>query len=316
MPERTKVLYIMGWGRSGSTILDNLLGELDGCFSMGELHYFWERSVLEGRSCGCGKSVTECEVWSKVLAAVDGSDAARIVGWQNDAVRIRHTWKLLHAGPGGVGGSPPLRAYADVTGRLYRAARDVTGARVLIDSSKRPSDAALLELLPGVEPFYLHLVRDPRAVAYSWKRKKRQHDTAAPAEMLTHGTVDNALNWMIWNLAAGAVRRRAGGSRSMLLRYEDFVERPRDAAVAIAGMVGEACAALPFEDDRTIRLGTNHTVSGNPSRFTTGSVQIRPDREWVGAQRPVDRWATTALTLPLLSRYRYPLVPRASSASS
>ena len=102
----------------------------------------------------------------------------------------------------------------------------------------------------------------------------------------------------------------------MLLRYEDFVSRPRDAAAAIADMLGQASAALPFEDDRTIRLGTNHTVSGNPSRFTTGSVQIRPDQEWIRAQPPGDRWVTTALTLPLLPRYRYPLVPRATSASS
>jgi len=36
----TKVLYIAGWGRSGSTILDNVLGQLDGCFSTGELNYF------------------------------------------------------------------------------------------------------------------------------------------------------------------------------------------------------------------------------------------------------------------------------------
>ncbi len=314
MPERVRVLYIMGWGRSGSTILDNLLGAVDGLFSMGELHYFWERSVLVGRSCGCGRPVTECEVWSKVLRAMEGSDAREIVRWQSDAVRIRHTWKLLHADP--AGGAPALKAYADVTTRLYSAARDVTGARVLVDSSKRPSDAALLQLLPEVDPYFVHLVRDPRAVAYSWKRKKAQRDTAAPAEMLMHGTLNNAVNWTVWNLAADAVRRRAGRSRSLLLRYEDFVSRPRDSIASIAALVGEASAVLPFDDERTAHLGTNHTVSGNPSRFTTGPVQIRPDQQWITAQRLGDRVATTALTLPLLARYRYPLVPRAASASS
>ncbi len=315
MPERARVLYIMGWGRSGSTILDNLLGQLDGFFSMGELHYFWERSVLGGRSCGCGRPVGECEVWSKVLAAKVSSDAAQVVRWQSDAVRIRHTWRLLHSPR--AGGSPlALDAYAGVTEHLYGAARAATGARILVDSSKRPSDAALLELLPDVEPFYVHLVRDPRAVAYSWKRKKAQRDTAAPAQMLTHGTLDNAVNWMVWNLAANAVRRKAGPGRSMLLRYEDFVSQPREVVAAISAMVGEATADLPFSDDGTIVLGTNHTVSGNPSRFTTGSVRIRPDQEWIAAQRSGDRLMTTALTVPLLHRYRYPLVPRAASASS
>jgi len=317
MPERNvKVLYIMGWGRSGSTILDNILGEVDGWFSMGEHHYFWERSVLGGRSCGCGRTVQECEVWSKVLAIVGDVDAERIVRLQNDAVRIRHAWKLLHTRPEEIRRDPALKEYADVTARLYAAAAEVTGAGVLIDSSKRPSDAALLELLPGIEPYYVQLVRDPRAVAYSWQRKKRQRDTAAPAEMVPHGTLDSGVNWMVWNLAAGAVRRRAGRSRSMLLRYEDFVREPRRAAAAIARMLGEPDAELPFEDDHTIRLGTNHTVSGNPSRFTTGSVAIKPDDAWRNALPSADRWLTTALTLPLLPRYRYPLVPRAASASS
>ena len=45
-----KVLYVTAWRRSGSTILDDVLGQLDGCFSTGELHYLWERSVLQGRS--------------------------------------------------------------------------------------------------------------------------------------------------------------------------------------------------------------------------------------------------------------------------
>jgi len=33
-----KVLFITGRGRSGSTILDNLLGQLDGFFSLGQVN--------------------------------------------------------------------------------------------------------------------------------------------------------------------------------------------------------------------------------------------------------------------------------------
>jgi hypothetical protein len=65
-----------------------------------------------------------------------------------------------------------------------------------------------------------------------------------------------------------------------------------------------------------VELSPNHTVSGNPSRFTTGAVRIERDDEWIAAQTSEDRWATTALTLPLLLRYGYPLMPRAEIASS
>ena len=38
-----KVLYVVGGGRSGGTILDDVLAQLDGCFSTGELDCCWER---------------------------------------------------------------------------------------------------------------------------------------------------------------------------------------------------------------------------------------------------------------------------------
>src|SRR2546423_11254588 len=64
-----KILYIAGWGRSGTTLFDNILGQLDGFFSGGELRYVWE-----GRLCGCGVLVSECEIWSEVLDDAFGAD--------------------------------------------------------------------------------------------------------------------------------------------------------------------------------------------------------------------------------------------------
>lgn len=49
MTAEVKVLYIAGWGRSGSTILDNVLGQVEGFFSGGELSYLWERGLSENR---------------------------------------------------------------------------------------------------------------------------------------------------------------------------------------------------------------------------------------------------------------------------
>ena len=120
---RVKVLYIMGWGRSGSTIMDNLLGGIDGFFSVGELGYLWERGLVEGRRCGCGRLLRDCEVWSEVLregfgAALGGEvDPEEIVAWQRDVVRVRHTWRLLRFSPEQPTGLPPLDAYITVERR-------------------------------------------------------------------------------------------------------------------------------------------------------------------------------------------------------
>lgn len=313
MPERVKVLYIAGWGRSGSTVLDNLLGELDGYFSGGELHYFWERGLIEGRKCGCGRLITSCEVWSRVLERVASStalsqvDPHQIVQWQTETVRVRHTQRLLRTSPADVADSIPLRSYAEVLGGLYGAIADAGEARVIVDSSKRPSDGAFLRLLPNVVPYYIHLVRDPRAVAYSWRRRKRQLDRDRPAELRRHGVADSTASWLGWNLEIESLRRHVPAQHSLLVRYEDFVRRPRSVVAGVVNMVGEDTGALPFEDDSTVRLSGNHTTSGNPSRFTTGAVKLRGDDEWLMHQPTWDRLQATAIAAPLLRRYGYPL---------
>ena len=64
---KVKVLYIAGYERSGSTLLHNVLGQLDGFFAAGELNEIWDRSLIENRRCGCGVPFKECEVWRGIL---------------------------------------------------------------------------------------------------------------------------------------------------------------------------------------------------------------------------------------------------------
>ena len=306
--ESVSVLYIMGWGRSGSTILDNLLGAVDGFFSAGELRYVWERGLIEGRRCGCGNPIAECAMWTSVFrrgwGGPEGVDAREVVSWQARWARVRDTRRLLRLERDGPL-EPSLGRLVETTGRLYQAIAGVTGARVIVDSSKRPSDAALLRLIPGVAARFVHLVRDPRAVAYSWQRRKAQPDRNRPAELVRHGVVDSTVSWMRWNTLAEAVRRREPPSSSLLLRYEDLVARPRSSLQEVAALVRETPRELPFSGEHTASLEPNHTVSGNPSRFRTGRVEISADTEWIARQSAAERLIVTSLALPLLSRYGY-----------
>ncbi|MDQ3660318.1 MAG: sulfotransferase [Actinomycetota bacterium] len=309
--EEVKVLYIIGWGRSGSTIMGNLLGEIDGFFHGGELTYLWERGLLEGRLCGCGQVIPNCELWSDVLRRSYGNDFAAtldakgMVQAQRDGLRVRHTWQLLKRPADRLPQDAVLKRYSEAMLDLYRQIATTTGARVVIDSSKRPSDAALLRLLPGITPYYVHLVRDPRAVAFSWTRKKAQLDRHRPALMSPHSVLDSAMSWLSWNLAAEALRKRAGTDHFSLVRYEDFVTRPHEVLEGILRLVGETATSVPLSDDGTAHLSTNHTVSGNPDRFSTSRVKLREDREWRSRQATGDRLLTTLVALPLLHRYHY-----------
>jgi hypothetical protein len=310
---RPKVLFIGGWTRSGSTLLDVLVGAHDGFFSSGELSSLWERGLIKGRQCGCGRRVRECPVWTAVLQDAYGAveeharRAPEIFGWQREAVRLKHLRRLLSYDGRGW---EPIDRYVEVADALYRSIANVSGARVIVDSSKNVQDAAVLRLLPSVDAYLVHLVRDPRAVAHSMQRRVMlQADDADPVKMPRSSSASSAAGWLRVNLAAEIVRRRYAPGRSMRVRYEDLAADPRATLASIARFVGEEPKGLEFVDANTVVLHGNHTVWGNSSRFRTGRIEIRADQEWTDKLRGFTRVAPTALALPLLARYGYPITP-------
>jgi hypothetical protein len=61
-----KRIYIVGDGRSGSTILDAILGNASDTVSVGECCRFWKRFNEKKTLCGCSEKIENCKLWSKV----------------------------------------------------------------------------------------------------------------------------------------------------------------------------------------------------------------------------------------------------------
>ncbi len=303
-----KVLFITGFGRSGTTILDNIVGAMEGFFSIGEAQYVWDRSGQNNLLCGCGEAVQSCPVWKEVLprtlAGLTVEDLARLTTLREG---LGPTKALRLDGRTPDRTPPELTEYIDRTRRFLETTAEVTGARVLVDSSKSPSQGYVLARIPGVELTTVHLVRDPRAVAYAWQKVKVYNPDGGddPMMMTRHPPRRSALLWNKWNLAAELMGRRR--HRYLRLRYEDFTADPQGTVRQILALMGESDTPIPFEDSHTVRLGTNHSLAGNPSRFRTGAVAIRPDDTWRQALAGRSKVLVTALTWPLLLRYGYPL---------
>jgi hypothetical protein len=199
-----------------------------------------------------------------------------------------------------------LTEYVDNLGRLYRTIQAITGSRVIVDISKFPSYGFVLGMVPSVDLRVVHLVRDPRAVAYSWLRKRVHPDPENAEYVPLRSPAASTLRWIARNLAAEALWRRSS-KRYLMLRYEDFVAEPQQAVGQVLELVGEETAPRPHIVEHEVKLGVNHNVWGNPNRFRTGTVEISPDKEWAYHMKPGDKKLITLLTLPLLIRYGYPL---------
>ena len=305
---RIKILSIVGPGRSGTTVLAGILGAVDGVVDVGELRWLWRRGLLERRTCGCGLPVDECPVWSavvaKVMAGRSGSAAelaAEVADAQDLLISRRHRLRVIRSAATGADW-PPLEPVRKVTAQLVRAVAEVTGARVVVDSSKRAQDAAVLAGLPDVDLYVLHMVRDPRAVAFSWGRRDKTIRVAEGTRpMGSRGLLSSVSRWMENGVGAMALRPHLPSERWMFLRYEDFATQPRATISRILAFLGED-GPEPFVDDDTVELHVNHTVAGNPNRFKVGPVTIRLDDEWRRRMPRHRQVLVQALTWPLRRR--------------
>jgi len=202
-------------------------------------------------------------------------------------------------------GNEDLREFREVLDRLYRAVATVSGASMVVDSSKYASYGLLLAGVPSVELLLFHLVRDSRAVAYSWRRRQVMPEvTTERRYMPLKRPWRSAVFWDLENLGLELLRRSTG--RSARLRYEDLTSDPGRCLSAALAAVGVE-ADLDFLQRPVVQLGPNHTIAGNPLRFRRGEVTIEPDLEWRRRLGGGSRWVVTALTWPLLVRYGFRL---------
>ena len=298
-----RVLYIAGSGRSGSTILEKILGNLPGFVSVGEVRYFWEYMESGNRLCGCGRPLTECDFWQRVLGVLGLTPAAlaHLSAVAQSSDRTRYAL-LQAAGIPGVGAFSP--SLLEGTHRLYRAVQEASGAGTIIDSSKVPSHLSLLLRVPEIDVRVLHLVRDPRAYIHAvTKRHKKVRLVTGERELMRRGTAGAVVAWVIENMLSQFWGRRAAAYT--LLRYEDFAA---DSEATLRRALDEL--RLPPDRPRLLtgtelQLRPTHSVGGNPVRFDQAPLMIAEDTAWRTAMpRTTQRLLGWALW-PWLSRYGY-----------
>ena len=227
----TAVIYIAGVGRSGSTLLERLLSTADGVVSVGELRWIWTRGFGENQLCSCGLSFLECPFWASVVEEAFGSsdnvDAEALKASARRVDRLRYI--PLHVVPAMAPHDFSARrnSHGRLLERLYSAIGSVAKARVIVDTSKEPSYAFLLRTVFGVDLFVVHLIRDSRAVAFSWQRvRQRPEIVSETLFMPRYALRRTSRDWIETNLLLEVYEKACGNL--MRVRYEDLAARPEE----------------------------------------------------------------------------------------
>jgi Sulfotransferase family len=257
----SRLVYLVGAPNCGSTMLDAILGNAPGAFSLGEAAGF--HRFREEDACACGERPASCgpcravvDAWSQAA----GVDQAAAVFERPTRGRCLH-WLLVP--------TAARREYARLAGVQVEAVSRATGAGVLVDSSKNVGRAAALLLDGGHDVRFVHLVRGVGGHVRSRRRR--------PDARRWRGTVPIVTQWAAKNLVIALVlRARAGRQRFLTCRYEELVSAParvleRIGAFADLDTSGLAAAATGSGVRRT------HLFE-RPRRFDYHLVTIDPGR--------------------------------------
>ncbi len=302
------VLFIGGIGRSGTTVFELSLGTDMRVVTLGEVIHLWQRCLIDGETCGCGSPLLDCEFWKQLgeraFGGWDRIDPSRVVFLKRRIDRTIRVPQLMMR-MGSDRWKADVREYASYYSRLYAAAAELSGAELVVDSSKQASLPYVLAYAEGLDLRVVHCVRDSRAVAWSWTKKVSRPESGGGESqyMKRYSPGVLALKWMQHNAVIEALRFKGVPTRR--IRYEDWAEEPVSTVQAALQFAGLRPQQNPRLGSDWVDLPINHTCSGNPMRFKRGVVDVRRDESWRRALPGFSRFLVTTLTAPGLLGYKY-----------
>ena len=295
------MIFIVGYTRSGSTLLERLLSIAPGTVAVGEMAYLWEAEVRNNSYCGCGTKLDCCPFWNKILTAQQCSDfeedrspdVPQFLRFFVDLIRRRDS-----------SNDPQYRRFLNRLESIYRAISDQTHGSVIIDSSKGPIFGLAVSRLPGASVTLIHLVRDSRGCAFSWMGRKARSELGEKAFMRRLPAHRAALAWTGKNLQADILRRQR--CQHIFLRYEDLVAQPAFEVNKILGQIG--LSSISPDQNGIFHPPVSHGIWGNPDRWSSKhATKVTEDKRWLTGLSTRDFAVTTLISAPLLKRYGYRL---------
>jgi hypothetical protein len=260
-----RVLYIAGYGRSGSTVLSTILGSHRDIAAVGELTHLLEDWLAPARVCACGASYSRCPFWGDLYREAPPPRALARLVRRIDAsclAAVVPAWRLSAA---------DRAAYRESQRTVFEYVTSRTDKSIVVDSSKSARLAVgrpwSLTHLAGQDLYVLHLVRSGLATVDSLVTRGSNwalEGHRAPRRM---AGVRGALGWTRANLWASLLGRRVGPARCMFMRYEDFLADP----ATWLRRIGEF---VRFDADELVRriegrdaFVVSHLVGGNRLRM-------------------------------------------------
>ena len=298
----TRLAYILAASHSGSTLLAMLLGSHPKVCTVGELK---ATGIGDGERylCSCGEPIGKCLFWADVHREMGrrgldfdvtgaGTDLRSGGGAYVDRLlRPLHRGPLLeHLRDAALAASPSWRSRIRRIQRLDAALAsclcDLTGKKVVVDSSKVGIRLKYLLRNPALDVRVIRLVRDGRAVALTYVDPAHYADAKDPRvrgggmggdrESERRPMAAAAHEWRRSNEEAEAIVRHLHPARWTELRYEELCADPSATLARLFAFIGVDPTQV------ALKPPGDHHVVGNGMRLDP-DIEVRLDDRWTGA---------------------------------
>lgn len=286
-----KYCFICSAARSGSTLLDMLIGGHSAAVSLGEFS-FLGKSIALREKCSCGKIITECPQWSKIFSEILTNRGIDILKspyalWQWDTLasvnidrkqqtnfylalrKMRSIWCDIHnlctIKEQKIFPLPPsIQKSIKNIQYLYDIVASQWGKDVIVDSSKNIHKALAIYEKNPLNTKIIFLTRDGRGVYFS------RRSSGFSRQQSIRG-------WYRYNKRAELLlNKRIHPNQLLRIKYENLAEYPEKTIQIVCSFL-----QIPYEP-AMVDLGQSerHLVSGNDTRLKKNQV-IKLDDRWL-----------------------------------
>lgn len=247
-----KVIYVVGNSRSGTTMLSRILNNHSRVYSLPELHYFERYDVHQESS---KEKLIDAIIYLLRIIHKGYFDQSPSTEFREEAEKVYAVYS-----PDSLGA-----VYSSVLHHISTCNK----AEYICEQT--PQNIFYRREIQAIIPnsYFIHIVRDPRDVLLSqkrkWKRASQGADFIPPKE-----TIRAYFNYhpytisKIWN----AVERKAIQDKLFTVRYEDVIAQPEKSIAAICDVCGIAYEA-GMEQVK---------ITGSSSTKDTGELGLNKER--------------------------------------
>lgn len=274
------LIYLLGAGRSGTTLLTALLNSHKEIESLGEMNQFFEFLELD-KNCSCGKNLKLCSKWNLEKSLTKNLKEKR--KYCEKLEKHKNIPFLLIK-------KNTNKKYNEIQKKIFVSIKHTRPSQWYLDSSKYIARYLLLRNNKNFNAKAIYLVRDPRGVIFSFKKNVQ--------------TSKNALSSIAYynfiNFFAEIVFRK--DKNILKIRYEDLVEYPVNTLSIIYEHIFEKQEQVTIVDEY---YKMPHIVGGNRIKENK-QINLKIDYVWKNKTARYKQIIYYYLCLPftLINKYK------------